>query len=345
MTEQRSSSPKEGEASESKPRSSPPYTGSILPQSMPSEEEYDTAEPIFAAPQAVHYDDRGVHSPYDYQQGYTMYPPSHPPYQDPTNPGILPSSSPPFTSAGQADFSVLPPMDTPLYNPSPVYGYGASGQGYSASAAAYQQDPYAHQHYGASASAAMGSAPPGSRSAYAAASLTPDSSYAMGGYSSGMPSYPAYPSYSQQYQNSQPSRRYEFSGGVGERVGGGGNFRRPSGGSYAKQPGPPIVEPGSAKGPEGANLFIFHIPNDFSNQEMYALFAQFGKVLSARIMVESDTGRSRGFGFVSYDSARSAADAISHLNGYSVSERCDQFVVSVLYVAIDQACSPFAVSF
>jgi RNA recognition motif-containing protein len=36
-------------------------------------------------------------------------------------------------------------------------------------------------------------------------------------------------------------------------------------------------------------------------------------------MVERDTGRSRGFGFVSYDNAASAAQAIQELNGYAVS--------------------------
>ena len=90
----------------------------------------------------------------------------------------------------------------------------------------------------------------------------------------------------------------------------------------AALPGPPIRTTASKKvhkGPGGANLFIFHIPNQFTNLDMYRLFCQYGNVLSVRIMVEKDTGRSRGFGFVSYDSPDSAALAIDELNGFAVS--------------------------
>ena len=87
----------------------------------------------------------------------------------------------------------------------------------------------------------------------------------------------------------------------------------------ATSPGPPIQTTASNKGPDGANLFIFHIPNHFTNLDMYRLFCQYGNLLSVRIMVEKETGRSRGFGFVSYDSPDSAALAIKELNGFAVS--------------------------
>ncbi len=87
----------------------------------------------------------------------------------------------------------------------------------------------------------------------------------------------------------------------------------------ASSPGPPIQTTASNKGPDGANLFVFHIPNNFTNLDMYNLFCRYGNLLSVRIMVERDTGRSRGFGFVSYDNAASAAQAIQELNGYAVS--------------------------
>jgi len=86
-------------------------------------------------------------------------------------------------------------------------------------------------------------------------------------------------------------------------------------------PGPPIQTTSMNKGPDGANLFIFHIPNNFTNSDMYALFSSCGKLLSVRIMVEKDTGRSRGFGFVSYQTPEAAELAILKLNGYQVGNK------------------------
>jgi len=95
------------------------------------------------------------------------------------------------------------------------------------------------------------------------------------------------------------------------------------GGAYgqffpASSPGPPIQTTASNKGPDGANLFIFHIPNHFTNLDMYQLFCPYGVLLSVRIMVEKDSGRSRGFGFVSYNTPEAAALAIKELNGFTV---------------------------
>ncbi len=102
-------------------------------------------------------------------------------------------------------------------------------------------------------------------------------------------------------------------GGAGGGAYGAGPFVYP-----ASSPGPPIQTTTSNKGPEGANLFIFHIPNHFTNLDMYHLFCPYGNLLSVRIMVEKDTGRSRGFGFVSYDAPEAAAMAIKELNGFVV---------------------------
>lgn len=89
----------------------------------------------------------------------------------------------------------------------------------------------------------------------------------------------------------------------------------------ATTPGPPIQTTHHNKGPDGANLFIFHIPNHFTNMDMWNLFCHYGNLLSVRIMVEKDTGRSRGFGFVSYDSPDAAAMAIKELNGFVVGNK------------------------
>mmetsp|Transcript_4750 Transcript_4750/g.6401 ORF Transcript_4750/g.6401 Transcript_4750/m.6401 type:complete len:439 (+) Transcript_4750:444-1760(+) len=89
---------------------------------------------------------------------------------------------------------------------------------------------------------------------------------------------------------------------------------------YFQNPGPPIVRD-AGKGPEGSNLFVFHIPNDFTNQDMFNLFHPYGNLLSVRIMVERETGRSRGFGFVTYDNVSSAELAIKKLDGYAIGNK------------------------
>ena len=50
-------------------------------------------------------------------------------------------------------------------------------------------------------------------------------------------------------------------------------------------------------------------------------FAQAGNVVSAKIIIDKMTGRSRGFGFVEMSSAQEAQAAITGLNGMSVSGR------------------------
>lgn len=69
------------------------------------------------------------------------------------------------------------------------------------------------------------------------------------------------------------------------------------------------------EGPPGANLFIYHIPQEYGDQELANAFQQFGRVLSAKVFVDKATGVSKCFGFVSYDSPASAQNAISMMNG------------------------------
>mmetsp|Transcript_34406 Transcript_34406/g.55660 ORF Transcript_34406/g.55660 Transcript_34406/m.55660 type:complete len:466 (+) Transcript_34406:209-1606(+) len=71
-------------------------------------------------------------------------------------------------------------------------------------------------------------------------------------------------------------------------------------------------------GPPGANLFVFHLPNDFSDQDLVNAFSQFGTIVSARVQTERDSGRSRGYGFVSYDNPQYADAAIAAMHGAQV---------------------------
>ncbi|KAF9688059.1 hypothetical protein SADUNF_Sadunf02G0157600 [Salix dunnii] len=72
---------------------------------------------------------------------------------------------------------------------------------------------------------------------------------------------------------------------------------------------------GQVEGPPGANLFIYHIPQEFGDQELANAFQEFGQVLSSKVFVDKATGVSKCFGFVSYDSPAAAQNAITMMNG------------------------------
>ncbi|GMI66560.1 Bruno-like 1, RNA-binding protein-defense related 1 [Hibiscus trionum] len=72
---------------------------------------------------------------------------------------------------------------------------------------------------------------------------------------------------------------------------------------------------GQIEGPPGANLFIYHIPQEFGDQELANAFQGFGRVVSAKVFVDKATGASKCFGFVSYDSPAAAQNAINMMNG------------------------------
>lgn len=58
-----------------------------------------------------------------------------------------------------------------------------------------------------------------------------------------------------------------------------------------------------------------------TDQSLQAYFAQLGEVTSARVVMERDTGRSRGFGFVEYTSDEAGREAIAKLNGTELDGR------------------------
>ena len=65
----------------------------------------------------------------------------------------------------------------------------------------------------------------------------------------------------------------------------------------------------------GNKLYVGNLPYSFRDGELEQAFSQFGTVSSAKVMMERDTGRSKGFGFVEMGSPAEAQAAIEGLNG------------------------------
>lgn len=68
-------------------------------------------------------------------------------------------------------------------------------------------------------------------------------------------------------------------------------------------------------------LYVGNVSHDIDNNELKGIFQPYGEVVSAQIIMDRDTGRSKGFGFVEMGNAEQAQAAIDALNGTEAAGR------------------------
>ncbi len=71
----------------------------------------------------------------------------------------------------------------------------------------------------------------------------------------------------------------------------------------------------------GNKLYVGNLPYQVRDEDLQQAFGQFGTVTSAKVMMERDTGRSKGFGFVEMGNDAEAQQAINGMNGQPLGGR------------------------
>lgn len=69
------------------------------------------------------------------------------------------------------------------------------------------------------------------------------------------------------------------------------------------------------------NIYVGNLSYDVDDRELQRLFEQHGTVSSAKVIMDRDSGRSKGFGFVEMPDGSEARDAISALNEQEIDGR------------------------
>ena len=69
------------------------------------------------------------------------------------------------------------------------------------------------------------------------------------------------------------------------------------------------------------NIYVGNMHFSLTNDDVFNLFTQFGSVVSAKIINDKETGRSKGFGFVDMPNSVEAKDAIESMNDISLGKK------------------------
>ena len=68
-------------------------------------------------------------------------------------------------------------------------------------------------------------------------------------------------------------------------------------------------------------LFVAGLPYDLYDEELVEIFEKFGTIDSAKVALDKETGKSRGFAFVDMPNDEEAKEAIEHLNDISLGNK------------------------
>ncbi|HMT00999.1 MAG TPA: hypothetical protein PKC14_01620 [Candidatus Absconditabacterales bacterium] len=68
-------------------------------------------------------------------------------------------------------------------------------------------------------------------------------------------------------------------------------------------------------------LFIGNLPRGVRSHDLEEMFAAYGKVVFAKVVLDKETGRSKGYGFVEYETIDEASKAKQELDGGDISGR------------------------
>ena len=71
----------------------------------------------------------------------------------------------------------------------------------------------------------------------------------------------------------------------------------------------------------GKKLYVGNLPYDVTDSDLQSMFEAHGRVQSAQVIMDRDTGRSKGFGFVEMDTDQEAQAAIAAVNGRDMNGR------------------------
>ena len=74
-------------------------------------------------------------------------------------------------------------------------------------------------------------------------------------------------------------------------------------------------ESGGGGSDAGNRVFVGNLSWSVDDQSLQSFFGEFGRVVDARVVIDRETGRSKGFGFVTFNSSNDADSAVNSCNG------------------------------